>query len=67
MTPSESSGSGGTTLTFSKRSCAASSGDEQAAGATDSLRDSREHDQVAWRRTRSIPRTPRNARPKLFF
>jgi len=67
MTPFESGGSGGTSLTLSKRYSAALSSDGQAASATDSLRESREHDQVAWRRTRSIPRTRRNARPKLCF
>jgi hypothetical protein len=46
MTPSESGGSGGTRLTLSKRYSAASSSDGQAASATDSLRESREHDEV---------------------
>jgi len=35
MTPSESGGSGGTTLTFSKRYSAALSSGRQAASATD--------------------------------
>ena len=47
MTPSESGGSGGTRLTLSKRYSAALSSDGQAASATDSLRESREHDQVS--------------------
>lgn len=46
MTPSESGGSGGTRLTLSKRYSAALSSDRQAASVTDSLRESREHDQV---------------------
>ena len=47
MTPFESGGSGGTRLTLSKRYSAALSSDGRAASATDNLRESREHDQVA--------------------
>jgi len=43
MTPFESGGSGGTSLTLSKRYSAALSSDGQAASATDRLRESREH------------------------
>ena len=43
MTPFESGGSGGTSLTLSKRYSAALSSDGQAASATDSLRESREY------------------------
>jgi hypothetical protein len=43
-TPSESGGSGGTRLTLSNRYSAAFTLRRAAASATDSLRESREHD-----------------------
>ena len=46
MTPSESGGSGGTRLTLSKRYSAALRSDGEAASATGSVREPREHDQV---------------------
>jgi len=56
MTPSESGGSGGTRLTLSKRYSACLRSDGQAASATDSLRESREHDPTPplWRHSGTL-------------